>query len=86
MLRYAIRKLIQLPGFALTTVVVLALGIGANSAVFSVVDAVMLRPLPYFEPQRLVQLYSYDEKRGLTNSLSYPNFFDFRQRSHSFSL
>jgi putative ABC transport system permease protein len=85
MLRYAIRKLIQLPGFALTTVGVLALGIGANSAVFSVVDAVMLRPLPYFEPQRLVQLYSYDEKRGLTNSLSYPNFFDFRQRSHSFS-
>ncbi|MGA2591688.1 MAG: ABC transporter permease [Bryobacteraceae bacterium] len=85
MLRYAIRKLIQSPGFALTTVVVLALGIGANSAVFSVVDAVMLRPLPYFEPQRLVQVYSYDEKRTLTNSLSYPNFFDLRQRSHSFS-
>ncbi len=83
-LRYAVRQLRKSPGFAITTMLMLALGIGANSAVFSVVDAVMLRPLPYLEPERLVQVYAYDERRAATNSLSYPNFFDLRERNHSF--
>src|SRR6185436_20680358 len=55
-LRYGIRKLIQAPRFTLAVATVLALGIGANTAAFSVIDAAFLRPLPFFEPDRLVTL------------------------------
>ena len=84
-LRYAIRQLRKSPGFALTVVLMLALGIGANTAVFSVVDAVMLRPLPYVQPQRLVQVESFENSTGMGSNVSYPDFFDWRSRNRSFS-
>ena len=84
-LRYAVRTLRKSPGFALVAVLTLALGIGANTAIFSVVDAVILRPLPYPEPARLVELWgnvkrAKVERRGA----SYPDYVDWRDQSQSF--
>ena len=83
-LRFAARSLRRAPGFTATAVLVTALGIGANSAVFSVTDQVMLRPLPYPEPDRLVRLWQSgaDFSRGEATP---PNFRDWRERSRSFS-
>jgi putative ABC transport system permease protein len=83
--RYALRQLRKSPTFAAAVVLTLALGIGANTAVFSVVNAVILRPLPYPEPDRLVSVQSRDI-RGTPHprSLSYPDFFDFRKYNHVF--
>jgi putative ABC transport system permease protein len=83
--KYALRQLRKAPGFTLTVVLMLALGIGANTAVFSVVDAVMLRPLPYAQPQRLVHVNSYSESDANPTNVSYPDFFDWRARSQSFT-
>jgi hypothetical protein len=55
--RYAIRVMLRTPGYALAVVLVLGLGIGANTAIFSIVNAVLLRPLPFDEPERLVRVY-----------------------------
>jgi putative ABC transport system permease protein len=84
-LRYGARMLLKKPGFTLIAVLTLALGIGANTAIFSVVNAVLLRPLPYAEPERLVALWESDTQRPESrNSISYPNFFDWRAQSKSF--
>ena len=83
-LRYALRQLRKAPGFAFTVLLMLALGIGANTAVFSVVDAVMLRPLPYAQPQRLVEVDAFEEGTATPSNASYPDFFDWRSRNRSF--
>jgi predicted permease len=82
---YALRQLRRQPSFAVVVVLTLALAIGANTAVFSVVNAVLLRPLPYVAPDRLVTVQSLNTQRGAPSSLSYPNFFDFRARNHVFA-
>ncbi|MEY2562845.1 MAG: hypothetical protein QOH88_1038 [Verrucomicrobiota bacterium] len=81
-LKYAFRQLRKSPGFTLIAVLTLALGIGANSAIFSVVNAVLLRPLPYPQPERIVYL---NEVSGGTNtSISLPDYVDWRKDSTSF--
>jgi predicted permease len=80
----AIRQMRKSPGFTAVVVITLALGIGANATVFSVVDAVLLRPLPYMQPQQLVQAESFNSKSMEPNNLSYPDFFDWRDQNHSF--
>jgi putative ABC transport system permease protein len=59
-LRYAARILARTPGFTIVAIITLALGIGVNSAIFSVIDAVLLRPLPYPHPERLVSFFEYN--------------------------
>ncbi len=83
-LRFATRTLVRQPGFALVVVLTVALGIGATTVVFSVADAVVLRPLAYEEPDRLVRLQEANP-RGDPYSVSAPNFLDFREQSRSFS-
>ena len=82
-LRYALRLMLNQPGFTAVAVLTLALGIGANTAIFSVVNAVLLRPLPYAESQRLVWL-SETGPNFPTMSVSYPNFIDWRAQQTVF--
>ncbi len=80
-IRYAIRRLVKSPGFTIISALTLALGIGANSAIFSVVNGVLLRPLPYPHPEQLVALYHFSE--GTRSSMSGPNFTDLRSLSQT---
>src|SRR5688572_7503637 len=84
-LQYAIRSLRRQPGFAIITVLTLALGIGANTAVFSVVNGVLLRPLPYPEPERLEFITSQFPSLGFNQFwISPPEFLEFRDHNQTF--
>src|SRR5579862_1346482 len=84
-LKYAARMLIKNPGFTLVAVLALALGVGANTAIFSVVNGVLLHPLPFPDSNRLMSLHEVDQRR-LANStnVSFPDFFDWRTQNHTF--
>ncbi len=82
-IRFGIRSLVKSPGFAVVAVITLALGIGANTAMFSIVNAVLLRPLPYEEPDRLVWMSEFGDEVA-NRHVSYPNFVDWRERNQSF--
>jgi predicted permease len=86
-LRFAIRQLRKNSGFAVTTILTLALGIGATTAIFSLVNAVLLRPLPFPQQDRLVWLHQQDHSLPgvVAEALSYPTYFDWRTQDHTFS-
>jgi len=83
-LRYGLRMLWKNPGFTTIAIVTLALGIGANTALFSVVDGVLLNPLPYQHPEQLVAVYAHTTEFA-ESSISYPNFLDWQKENRSFS-
>ncbi|MGB7029633.1 MAG: ABC transporter permease [Candidatus Acidiferrum sp.] len=83
-IRFGLRMLRKNPGFTAVAALTLALGIGANTAVFSVVYAVLLRPLPYKDPSSLIVLNETTPRVGIV-SVSYPNFLDWRDQSHTLS-
>src|SRR5947207_3178494 len=82
-LRFGARMLWKHPGFTMIAIITLALGIGANTAIFSVVNAVLLQPLPFAEPERLLWLGGWmgnDKEQGVTPA----DFLDYREQSQSF--
>src|SRR6266513_2495202 len=84
-LRFALRQLLKQPAFTLVAVITLALGIGANTAIFSVVDAVLLRPLPYADANRLVFLWSTMNGQGVPQSGSaLPDYLGWRDQNQVF--
>jgi putative ABC transport system permease protein len=84
-LRYSLRTLRKMPGFTVVALLVLALGIGANTAIFSVVNSVLLRPLPYPGADRLTLIWETDLKDGIKREgPSAPNFLDWKEQSQSF--
>src|SRR5438874_8351304 len=84
-LRYGTRQLLKRPGFTLLAIVSMALGIGANTAIFSLVDTVAFRPLPVRNPSELYELYGTLHNGADYTLLSYPNYKDFRDRNQVFS-
>src|SRR5437879_13548339 len=85
-MRISIRTLARTPGFAFVSILVIAIGIGANVALFTVVRSVLLRPLPFKEPERLLRLYEHgaDEKIPY-NQVAAGIFAEWKKQSHSFS-
>jgi putative ABC transport system permease protein len=84
-LRYGARTLLKRPGFTIVAIITLALGIGANTAIFSVINAVLLRPLPYPEPHRIIQLWETARSRDLKQGSVSPHCFtDWKNQNQSF--
>ena len=84
-LRYALRQLVRNPAFNAIVVLTLALGIGATSLIFSVIEGVLLEPLPYPQSDRIVRVYQVNEGRSSRGSLSDPNFTDLKEQNRSFA-
>jgi putative ABC transport system permease protein len=85
-LRYAARALLAVPGFTISAIVTLALGIGATTAIFSAVDGVLLKPLPFSQPDRVVSVFQDDRKKNVPHDDVAPgNFADWRARNQSFA-
>ena len=82
-LKHALRSLLKRPGFTVVAIITLALGMGAATAIFSVVDAVLLRPMPYPHQERILELRELDE-RGRGMPVADPNVDDLRTRNRSF--
>ena len=84
-LRYGIRMLISKPAFAAIVIAALALGIGANTAIFSVVNSILLRPLPYRDPDRLVMIWMDNKRMNVDQDIhSYANYIDYRDQNQVF--
>jgi len=84
--RFALRGLRARPGFSITILITLALGVGANAAIFSVVDSMLFRPLPFAQPDRLVHLWErFETKVDSRSEASYPDYLDWRARNRVFS-
>ena len=87
--RYGFRQMVKAPGFAIATILTIALGIGATTSIFSLVNAVLLRPLPFADPDHLVAAGPVNDRQpqaaNSVGSMSYPDFFDWRSQNHSFS-
>src|SRR5438105_14581357 len=84
-IRYGLHMLFKSPAFAVVAMITLTLGIGGNTAMFSVVDSVLLRPLPFPHPERLVWVNSKNARRpNMPDAMSYPDFFDWRAQNHVF--
>jgi putative ABC transport system permease protein len=84
-IRYGLRMLLKSPSVSIVATIALALGIGANTAIFSVVNAVLLKPLPFPNSEALMSVFETNQSRGvLRGSYSYPNFFDLRDQNHVF--
>jgi hypothetical protein len=82
-IRYAARTLLKKPGFALVVILTLSLGIGVNTAIFSIVNAVLLRPLPYADSERLTLLRATEADKE-SNQFSFPDIRDLREWQQSF--